>query len=519
MTMEKRVLLAAIICSLFLAWYMQFLRIPPQSSTPAIVRPSASVSADSTAKYSTNFSNYLIYPELVTTIESPDLVLEIGDGSGAIRSVTLKKFHDPAKQHPMKFGGKLPVLAIQDADQALQWTKRSSDERTVTLEATSHGKKLELSYSLRAEVPLVDILVTQQGIESEEGEIRIMNTWSYGDSFRDRQSPIEAMIKSMDGGKIRHSRYLAPQKEPRHVPRGTSILSLSERYFCLSIKPEIGDMRTSMIPFEPGTIVAESTISQKSPQHIAEYRATLYVGPRDYFYMNKAGFGGAFPIGVLGQIGLMLLVSLSWIAKVTRNYGVAIILFSGVITCVMAPFTIMGFRSMKKLQELKPKVDRIMQQYKDKAKANKEIFSLYKEHRVNPLSGCLPLFLQMPIFIAMFQAISHFIELRGKSFLWISDLSMPDRLARLPISVPFLGDYINLLPLIMAAAMYFQTKMSQQETVATESNPAAKMMSGPIMPIMFGVMFYQFPSGLVLYWLTNSVISIILYRASSASAV
>jgi len=419
----------------------------------------------------------------------------------------------------MKFGGKLPVLAIQDADQSIQWTKRSSDERTVTLEATNRGKKLELSYTLSAEAPLVDILVTQQGIESTEGEIRILNTWSHGDSFRDRQAQIEAMIKSMDGGKIRHSRYLAPQREPRHVPRGTSILSLSERYFCLSIKPEIGDMRTSLIPFEPGTIVAESTISQQAPQHIAEYRATIYVGPRDYFYMNKAGFGGAFPIGVLGQIGLMLLVSLSWIAKVTRNYGVAIILFSCLITCVIAPFTIMGFRSMRKLQELKPNADRIMQQYKDKAKANQEIFALYREHRVNPLSGCLPLLLQMPIFIAMFQAISHFIELRGKSFLWISDLSMPDRVAKLPISMPVLGDYLNLLPLIMAAAMYFQTKMSQQNTAATESNPAAKMMSGPIMPIMFGVMFYQFPSGLVLYWLTNSVISIILYRTSSASAV
>jgi len=278
-------------------------------------------------------------------------------------------------------------------------------------------------------------------------------------------------------------------------------------------------MKTSLVPFEDGVIVAESLVTQQAAQPTT-YKATVYIGPRDYFYMNKAGFGDAFPIGIMGQIGLLLLMSLSWIAKVTRNYGVAIILFSGLITALMAPFTIMGFRSMKKLQELKPKIDRIMQQHKnDKAKANQSIFALYREHRVNPLSGCLPMLLQMPIFIAMFQAISHFIELRGKEFLWVSDLSMPDRLAKLPISIPFIGDYLNLLPLVMAVAMYFQTKMSQQSTAAAESNPTMKMMSGPIMPVMFGVMFYQFPSGLVLYWLTNSVISLILYKATNTQAV
>jgi len=278
-------------------------------------------------------------------------------------------------------------------------------------------------------------------------------------------------------------------------------------------------MKTSLVPFEDGVIVAESLVTQQAAQPTT-YKATVYIGPRDYFYMNKAGFGDAFPIGIMGQIGLLLLMSLSWIAKVTRNYGVAIILFSGLITALMAPFTIMGFRSMKKLQELKPKIDRIMQQHKnDKAKANQAIFALYREHRVNPLSGCLPMLLQMPIFIAMFQAISHFIELRGKEFLWVSDLSMPDRLAKLPISIPFIGDYLNLLPLVMAVAMYFQTKMSQQSTAAAESNPTMKMMSGPIMPVMFGVMFYQFPSGLVLYWLTNSVISLILYKATNTQAV
>lgn len=519
MTTEKRVLLAALICSVFLAWYMQFMRLPSQPHPP-IVRQTPSTSAETSAKTSTDISSYLVHQEKVTIIESPDLLLEIGDSSGAIRRATLKKFLDTTRQKPMSFDGKLPVFAIHDADHPIQWTRRSSNARTVTLGATNRGDEIEISYTLRDDVPLVDILVTQQGVESSDGEIIVMNAWSHGDAFHDGRNPLEAMVKSMAGGKTRYDRYTEPTKEPRHVPRGTSVLSLSERYFCLSVKPELGAMRTSLIPFEEGVIVAESLVARKTTQHVAEYKAKVYIGPRDYFYMDKAGFGDAFPIGIMGQIGLLLLMSLSWIAKVTRNYGVAIIIFSGLITCLMAPFTIMGFRSMKKLQELKPKIDRIMQQYKgDQAKANQAIFALYREHRVNPLSGCLPLLLQMPIFIAMFQAISHFIELRGKSFLWVSDLSMPDRLAKLPISVPFIGDYLNLLPLVMAAAMYFQTKMSQTASAATESNPTMKMMSGPIMPVMFGVMFYQFPSGLVLYWLTNSVISLILYKATNTQAV
>jgi YidC/Oxa1 family membrane protein insertase len=130
------------------------------------------------------------------------------------------------------------------------------------------------------------------------------------------------------------------------------------------------------------------------------------------------------------------------------------------------------------------------------------------------MSGCLPLLLQMPVFIALFQAISHFIELRGQSFLWIKDLSLPDRLAKLPVAIPFLGSDLNLLPIVMAGAMYLQSKFSKTAAPADKSNPAMALMSGPFMSVLFGVMFYQVPSGLVLYWLTNTVISLIWFRTA-----
>ena len=148
-------------------------------------------------------------------------------------------------------------------------------------------------------------------------------------------------------------------------------------------------------------------------------------------------------------------------------------------------------------------------------KANQEMFALYKTHRVSPLSGCLPMILQIPIFIALFQAISHFVDLRGKSFLWIADLSLPDRLARLPISLPILGSELNALPIIMAIVMFVQTKFSTRATGTDQTNPSTQMMSGPLMPLLFGVMFYQFPSGLVLYWLTNSLMSLLVYQLAA----
>ncbi len=240
---------------------------------------------------------------------------------------------------------------------------------------------------------------------------------------------------------------------------------------------------------------------------------TVYAGPRDYFRLKRAGFEDALPIGTIGQIGLILLTLLSWVAGITKNYGIAIIVFSLLISCATAPFTLTGIRSMKRMQELKPRVDQILAKHKDDPKrANQEVFALYKTQRVSPLGGCLPMVMQIPIFLAMFNAISHFIELRGKSFLWVRDLSLPDRIAHLPITLPILGSELNLLPIIMAVAMYVQSKTSQRNVSSDPSNPAAAMMSGPLMSVIFGVMFYQFPAGLVLYWLTNSLSSIVWYR-------
>ncbi len=401
--------------------------------------------------------------------------------------------------------------------ETLSWNKQTQDTQSLVLSATGRSKAAyKLSYVLASENPTLSIQLTSSYPDNQHGEPEVVfrNSWAHEDPLANGRAPLETVLLLEANGKSTYKRFGALTKGEKIVPRGTLMVSLTERYFCQSIRFEGPQWVSKVLASPQGNLLVESKGKLTPSSQGGSASAVLYIGPRDYFYLDRAGFRLAFPIGILGKIGLAFLLVLKWLASITRNYGVAIILFSCLVTGIMAPFTLLSMKSMKRMQELKPESDRLMAKYKeDPKRAQQEIFALYKSQKVNPASGCLPLLLQMPIFIALFQALTHFIELRGQSFLWIKDLSMPDRLAKLPFSVPILGEYFNLLPLLMALAMYLQTKMSQRNMpTADPNNPAAQMMSGPIMSIMFCVMFYNFQSGLVMYWMINSLLSMVWYR-------
>ena len=160
---------------------------------------------------------------------------------------------------------------------------------------------------------------------------------------------------------------------------------------------------------------------------------------------------------------------------------------------------------MKDMQVLQPRIEELRKTYKDNPqKLNKEIMELYREHKVNPFGGCLPLVLQMPIFFGLYQGLMRSVALKGANFLWIKDLSEPDRLFVLTNSLPLLGKEINILPIIMAIGMFFQQKLSMVSTGGSSAEQQKMMMI--IFPVMFGVIFYHMPSGLVLYWFINSLL-------------
>ncbi|MBI3021090.1 MAG: membrane protein insertase YidC [Candidatus Omnitrophica bacterium] len=523
--MERRVLFAAVLSAVFLAWYSNVIarwgNVPGKDST--LPTDQRQIQTQGTATRRASLDEIYIQPfenEEVTFIESTDLKLEIGKKSGTVRKAILKQFTDSSGKGLLQFGNGVPLLSVQAGELPVSFRLVSEEPESVIFEETDNKEnRYRLSYALAPLESIINIKLQLEHIADplDTTNVTIINSWGKGDDLSKQQNVLEVFVATESNGRsnaYKHKKFLAPLRSEKIVPRGTPLVSLAERYFCQLLKPGGGAVEIHLIQ-SPGANIAVATIARgvAFKEESFPYVATSYIGPRDYFYLKKLNLEAAFPIGMIGQIGLIFLMFLSWVGKATHNYGVAIILFSGLITLVMSPMTLISLRSMKKMQELKPKLDKIMAQHKeDKTRANQEIFALYREHKVSPLSGCLPMLLQLPVFIALFQAMSHFIELRGKRFLWISDLSLPDRLAQLPVSLPILGQDVNLLPVIMSVAMYLQTKLSQQPVSAGEQNPTARMMSGPWMSIVFCFMFYNFPSGLVLYWLTNSLISIALYR-------
>lgn len=166
-------------------------------------------------------------------------------------------------------------------------------------------------------------------------------------------------------------------------------------------------------------------------------------------------------------------------------------------------------RSMKEMQILQPKIKDLQNTYKDNSqKLNRAIMELYREHKVNPFGGCLPMLLQIPIFFALYQVLSRAIALKGARFLWIKDLSAPDRLFTLPQSLPIIGSEINILPILMMVGMFLQQKKSLMQAATKEQVEQQKIMLF-LFPLIFGFIFYHMPSGLVLYWFVNSTLTLI----------
>jgi len=263
-----------------------------------------------------------------------------------------------------------------------------------------------------------------------------------------------------------------------------------------------------------------------SPQSTAEYGFDLYIGPkdRDLFYANdlykSLGFVHTItfmpccccPASILSPLALGILALMKWMYGFIGNYGVVIIILVLLIRLVLHPVTKKSQVSMNKLSSLGPEAEKIRKKYaNNKAEMNKQLMALYKEHGASPVMGSVPMFLQMPIWIALYSAIYASIELRGAAFLpfWITDLSAPDALVHFAtVTVPLLGwqvDSVNVLPILMGVAMYLQQKMMPSQA-ATSANPQAaqqqKIMM-MLMPFMFPLLLYKAPSGLNLYIMSS----------------
>ncbi len=266
-----------------------------------------------------------------------------------------------------------------------------------------------------------------------------------------------------------------------------------------------GDAQTGLqswaldLPLQPGTAGASLGSSE----------LRLYLGPSQYDLLKAQGQGleGSLDLGwkLFRPVSEVVLAFMTWLHNWIPNYGLVIIILSVLTKVLFYPLTRSQIRSMKRMQEIQPKIKAIQEKYKEnREKQSQKMMELYKKEKVNPAAGCLPLLVQMPVFIALYQVLSKTVALRQAPFvLWINDLGKPDALFHLPFSLPILGDSFNLLPILMAAATYFQTALSP-----TPAGGGQMAMMNKIMPFFMLFIFYGFPSGLVLYWLVNTLMTI-----------
>lgn len=227
----------------------------------------------------------------------------------------------------------------------------------------------------------------------------------------------------------------------------------------------------------------------------------IYVGPKEYQRLNRYGYSlqRSVDLGIFAFIALPLMQALHFLFGLIGNYGLAIVALTLLIKLFFLPLTSVSFRSMKAMQDLQPEMKALRERIKDPTRLNQEVMALYKKHGVNPMGGCVPMLIQIPVFLGLYMGLLSTIELRHAPFaLWVTDLSAPEALMVFGIPVP-------VMILLMGISMIMQ----QWFTPSAMDPQQKKVMM--MVPVIFTVMFivFPFPSGLVLYWLVNNIISIV----------
>ncbi|OGS53159.1 MAG: hypothetical protein A3J79_10405 [Elusimicrobia bacterium RIFOXYB2_FULL_62_6] len=247
-------------------------------------------------------------------------------------------------------------------------------------------------------------------------------------------------------------------------------------------EPKIKDEKAPLlsIPFEASAL---------APKETKTWKIEFFIGPKDYKNLQQLGRGldRAVDFGFFSPLAKLANSALGYFYEVTGNYGYAIVILSIILQLLLTPLSAKSYKAMAVMKKIQPEMQSIQKRYKDDPKRlNSEIMELYKRHGTNPLGGCLPMLLQIPVFFALFTALRESWNLHGAGFIfWIKDLSSKD---------PY-----YVLPLVMGGIMFLQSHLNPQ---GGDPSQAAMMKW---MPVIFTFMFLTFPSGLVLYWLINSI--------------
>lgn len=432
-----------------------------------------------------------------------------GDGHGNL-GIALPTAEDTLDTSPLLFASnkKKVTLTQRKKSDVLEFVLNIDEYRQIKKTFTFYQDRYDISLKveLRNVGDLIDgfsyFLTWRSGLESTEPNFKT-----------DMQS---AKIYALQGDEEKEDFDIKQRIEQKMLDYPTDWVAIRTKYFAIAAIPE--DVKGQGVRFLGEQVKRPS---QEEPwkkygfdlQMPFEERQTkvdnyrLYFGPLDYDIIKTYGVGleKIVDLGpaIFRPFGKFILWSFRWLHSFIPNYGWVIILFSILIKVVLWPLTRKSYKSMKEMQALQPQVQELNEKFKDEPQKKQEaMMKLYREYGVNPLGGCIPMVLQMPLLIALFNVFRSTIELRGAPFIWwITDLSQPDTVATLPFSIPLYGNTVNILPLFMGITMFIQQKISMKD-------PKQKAMVY-FMPIFLTLLFNSFPSGLNLYYALFNLFSIV----------
>ena len=471
-----------------------------------------------------------VQPGRIITVETPLYRARISEQGAGIVSFTLKNYRETvAKNSPLKelippesifetvllgydgqslagfdnavFSANLnaDTLSVKQGSQKItfSWTSNQGVvvDKTYSFAPDSYVMGLDVNVKNGSDRSIQDKLyITLIGTVAKDGR-------AYG--FEGPSALINDSLEEVDTDDI---------ADKNTYPGTLKWVSLQDRYFMTSIIPAQAEEASMRLYVKEGKLLESqylNPVSDIRPGTQQAYKYTLFFGPRSTKILDEAGhdLSKALNFGFFDIIAKPCVWLMNKLYSVIPNYGIAIIILTLLIKIVLWPLGSKSYKSMSEMKKIQPLMKEIREKYKDdKKKMNEEVMGLYRTYKINPLGGCLPMVVQLPVFFALYRMLYQAIELRhAPFFLWIVDLSAPDRLGHFAIDhIPFMEPPygIPVLTIIMGASMLLQQKMSPPMGDPTQ----AKMMM--FMPVIFTFIFINFSSGLVLYWLTNNILSI-----------
>ena len=450
-----------------------------------------------------------VKPEELFTLNLPQADVTFSSKGAGIKTYEFKDVLGPVDLTPYPGDGFFATLPQVD------FTEVSRTHQSIAFEATlAAGLTMSKTYEF-ADNHLNHLRITLKNSSSQNIQLPIWN-FNFGpgistvkSEIKDNERESKAVYLVQEEGKKNPSLKVMNKNEKQ--PELTWMWAgLENRYFLSVLIPQ--GWKPGKLNVEKPVITTQKRLwgllgdaEVKGPQLQIEVPATtleagqkvvydsdFYFGPKDYneflqlpYHLDRSIAFGFF--GALGKIARNVLETFyGW----TGNYGVAIIMLTICLQILLFKFTVMQFKSAAQMKKIQPEMKRIQEKYKgNQQELNRATLALYQKHKVNPLAGCLPLLIQLPIFLALFNALRTSWSLHGAKFvLWITDLSSKD---------PY-----YILPILMGGVMFLQ----QRGNIPAGTDPAQAAMF-KYMPLIFTLLFMNFPSGLVLYWLTNSLLT------------